>query len=146
MADELGTQLYDVQQFRLNGIRAASGSGVITQAGRSREAFVVVYEGDGDQLFRFVMTGPRNGRSYDQRGWIDTLDSFRRLDDHEVSHLQPLTIDIVRVRRGRRIADLANRMAFDDYQEERFRTLNGLRNRDTLRRGQLVKIVVDGSH
>jgi predicted Zn-dependent protease len=34
-------------------------------------------------------------------------------------------------------------MAFDDYQEQRFRVLNGLAANDTLVAGQRVKLIVE---
>ncbi len=143
MSQELNTRISNIQEFRLNGVRAASGRGVVNQNNRQRELFVVVYEGDDNNVFRFVMTGPRNNRSFDQRGWIDTMGSFHRLSENEAADLYPLTIDVVHVQRGETVADLGARMAFDDFREERFRTLNGLRRNDTLEEGQRVKIVVN---
>lgn len=143
MAQELETQITNVQQFRINGLRAASGRATVTQNRQQKDAFFVVYEGDGNNIFRFVMVGPRDGRSFSQRGWVDTMDSFHRLSQSEAVNEVPLRIDIIEVRRGERVADLAARMAFDDYQVERFRTLNGLTPEDTLRTGELVKIVVN---
>jgi predicted Zn-dependent protease len=41
------------------------------------------------------------------------------------------------------VASLAQRMAFSDYREERFRALNGLQPGDTVTPGQRVKIVIE---
>ena len=142
-SQEVEAQIQNVQEFRINGVRAASGRTVIRQDNQNRELFAVVFEGDGNNIFRFFMVGPRDGRSASQRGWVDTMDSFRRLSDSEAAEASALTIDIVQVQRGETVADLAARMAFDDHREARFRTLNGLRNNDTLQQGQLVKIVVN---
>ncbi len=143
VAQEVNAQVSNIQEFSINGVRAASGRAVVTQNRQTRNLFAVVFEGDGGSAFRFLMVGPRDGRSASQRGWIDTMDSFRRLSNSEAAELHPLTIGVVEVGRGETVADLATRMAFDDHQEARFRTLNGLRNNNTLREGQLVKIVVE---
>jgi len=140
---ELGAQIRNVQSFRINGVNAASGRATVTQNRQNRELFVVAYEGDGNQIFRFMMVGPRDGRSASQRGWVDTMDSFRRLTTDEAAVQSPLHIDLVRVERGDTVATMASRMAFDDFREDRFRTLNGLTANDTVYAGQLVKIVVD---
>ena len=50
-------------------------------------------------------------------------------------------IEIVTVRSGDTVQSLARRMAFDTYQEDRFRAINGLDASGTLRAGDRVKIV-----
>jgi len=143
MSQELNTQISNVQEFRVNGVRAASGRATITQNRQTKDVFVVAYEGDNNNVFRFIMSGPRDRRSFSDRGWVDTMDSFRRLSEDEAVNQQPLHIDVVQVARRETVADLAARMAFDDLRVERFRTLNGLTETASLREGQLVKIVSD---
>lgn len=142
VAQELSTNISNMQTFRVNGLEAASGEGVVSQGRETRALYAVAIEADNGQVYRFFMTGPRDGRTEGQRGWLDTVGTFRRLGYDEAEEVASLRIDIVRVQRGETVADLADRMAFDDYREERFRTLNGLRNRDELVAGQDVKIVV----
>jgi predicted Zn-dependent protease len=48
----------------------------------------------------------------------------------------------VTVKSSDTVASLASRMAYSDYQEERFRVLNGLKAGDNLKSGRKVKIIV----
>jgi predicted Zn-dependent protease len=55
--------------------------------------------------------------------------------------LRARQIEIVDVRSGDTPARLSQRMAFTDYQLDRFLALNGLEQGATLRAGQQVKII-----
>ena len=67
--------------------------------------------------------------------------SFRALAPGEAGLYKPLRIRLLTVRVGDRTATLARRMAFDDFREERLRTLNGLDAASALIPGQQIKIV-----
>ena len=67
-----------------------------------------------------------------------------RLSTQEAAAIRPRVIDIVTVGAGDTVQSLAGRMAYSNYQTERFRLLNGLDADDTLQRGQRVKLVVYG--
>jgi predicted Zn-dependent protease len=54
-------------------------------------------------------------------------------------------IDVVTVGRGDTMQSLAGRMAYRDYQMDRFLTLNGLTSGSRLLPGQKVKLVVYGT-
>ncbi len=69
------------------------------------------------------------------------FDSVRRLSDADAAAVLPRRIEIVTVRASDTIQSLASRMAYSDYQQERFRVLNGLAENEPLRVGQKVKIV-----
>ena len=51
-------------------------------------------------------------------------------------------VKVITVQRGQTASELAQRMAFDDYQLERFLTMNGLQRGEQLQAGQRVKVVV----
>jgi predicted Zn-dependent protease len=61
----------------------------------------------------------------------------------EVARLHPLRIDVVAVKGGQGVADLAARMEGTERSLDLFRLLNGLAPGDALVAGQRVKIVVD---
>ena len=68
--------------------------------------------------------------------------SMRRIGASEAAAIKPRRIAIVTARSGDTVRSLANRMAYSDYQLERFLVLNGLTANSTLSTGQKVKIVV----
>jgi predicted Zn-dependent protease len=73
------------------------------------------------------------------------FDSLRRISPGEALAIRPRIIDVVTVGRGDTIQSLANRMAYRDYQLDRFLALNGLAANSRLAPGQKVKLVVYGN-
>ena len=73
------------------------------------------------------------------------FNSVRRLSTAEAAAIKPRRIDVVTVGRGDTVATLARRMAYSNYQAERFQVLNRLTASSRLTPGQKVKIVVYAS-
>ena len=73
------------------------------------------------------------------------VNSLRRITPAEAAAIRPKVIDVVTVRRGDTIQSLAGRMAYRDFQVDRFLALNGLAANSPLAPGQKVKLVVYGS-
>jgi predicted Zn-dependent protease len=69
------------------------------------------------------------------------LSSFRVLSDAQAAALRARRIEVVDVTTRDTLQSLAQRMAFTDYQLERFLALNGRDASTPLRTGEQVKIV-----
>ncbi len=95
------------------------------------------------QSYSFLMLTPEKIQSAVTEELQRMTYSFRKLADNEVNKIKPLRIRVVTVKQGDTPESLAKRMAFKDYQLERFRTLNGLGASDKLRVGQRVKLIVE---
>lgn len=107
-----------------------------TQSGQIAEVAVAAYK-VGDRAYHFVTVAPAG-----QSGALNSmLASFRTLNDSQVAALRERRIEIVEVRPGDTVQSLAQRMAFTDYQLDRFLALNGLAAGAALQPGALVKIV-----
>ena len=63
----------------------------------------------------------------------------------EASAIRPRVIDVHTVQRGETVQSLAGRMAYRNFQLERFLSLNGLASNASLAPGQKVKLVVYGT-
>ena len=72
------------------------------------------------------------------------LGSLRRISPDEAAAIRPRIIDVVTVRPGDTVQTLASRMAYRDFQLDRFLALNGLAASTRLAAGQKVKLVVYG--
>jgi predicted Zn-dependent protease len=68
--------------------------------------------------------------------------SVRRLTASEAAAIRPRRVDVVTVKSGDSVAALAKRMAYSNYQSERFQVLNRLSATSRLAPGQKVKLVV----
>ena len=62
-----------------------------------------------------------------------------------MAQAQPLRVKVVEVRPGDTVDKLARRMAVADRHAERFRVLNGMGDKDRLRPGDYIKVVVEYS-
>jgi predicted Zn-dependent protease len=73
------------------------------------------------------------------------VNSVRRITANEAAAIRPKVIDVVTVGAPDTIRSLASRMAYRNYQIERFLSLNGLSATQPLVPGQRVKLVVYGN-
>lgn len=71
--------------------------------------------------------------------------SLRRISPAEAAAIRPRVIDVVTVRPGDTVQSLASRMAYRDFQLDRFLTINGLAAGGRLVPGQKVKLIVYGA-
>jgi predicted Zn-dependent protease len=77
------------------------------------------------------------------RGFRESVASFRRMTLAESAAAKPLHIRVVTVQAGDTVERIAGRMAVTDRAVERFRVLNGLSARDRVTPGDQVKIVAE---
>ncbi len=126
-----------IQRTTVNGIPAYySTARVRTQSGQV-DVTVFAYEFSRNQAYHFVaLTQPGGGVFNSMFG------SVRKLSASEAAAIRPRRIDVVTVGRGDTMTSLARRMAYSNYQAERFQVLNRLGVNDRLTPGQRVKIVV----
>jgi predicted Zn-dependent protease len=120
---------------------AATGSATISGKGGRRDVRLVAIRFAPDQIYRFLFLTPPDQTAGFNEAFRRTTFSFRRLSDGEAASLKPRRVRIVTVRPGDSVRSLARRMAFDDFQVERFRVLNGLDPGATLAPGRRVKII-----
>lgn len=129
------------QRTVVNGIPATY---VVGRANTSRGAVdvsVFAYQWDADTIYHFVML-TQAGQGIGPFGQM--ANSLRRISAIEAAAIRPKVIDVVTVRPGDTIQSLASRMAYRDYQLDRFLALNGLASNSRLAPGQKVKLVVHG--
>ena len=126
-----------IRNTTINGVPAAYSSGTAQTQQGNVDVGVVAYSLNG-QGYHFVML-TQAGQGF---GPFDgMIQSFAPLSANEAAQIKARVIDVVTVRSGDTASSLAGRMAYDDYQLERFLVLNGLGSRDVLQAGQKVKIV-----
>lgn len=128
------------QQFErttVNGLPAAYGIARVNSGNGQVDVTVFAYEFSNSQAFHFMtITQAGNAAVFDPM-----YRSMRRISASEAGAVKPRKIDVVSVRSGDTVRSLAQRMAYPDYQLERFLVLNALNANSTLTPGQKVKIV-----
>ncbi len=109
---------------------------VQTQSGKLADVGVFAYNING-KAFNFTIIGPAGGleTSY------PLTQSMRILSDTEVANLRARKIEIVTVAKNDTIQSLSLRMAYPDYQAERFKMINAISTDRALIVGEKLKIV-----
>lgn len=130
------------QRVTINGMpaaftttRAQTNSGVM-------DVSVVAYQWGPETVYHFVML-TRGGVGIGP--FAPMINSLRRITPAEASAIRPRVIDVVTVSPRDTVQSLAGRMAYRNFQVERFLSLNGLSATQPLVPGQRVKLVVYGA-
>ena len=126
-----------VKETAVNGLPAATA-----EAAAGDWVFRIGAVRIGNSMYRLIFADRSNGPAIDQ-ALASTLGSFHRMSAQDLARLNPLRIDVVKVRAGEDVADLAAKMKGTERSLELFQLLNGLGVDATLSPGQMVKIVVD---
>ncbi|HET6524846.1 M48 family metalloprotease [Sphingopyxis sp.] len=127
-----------IQRTSVNGIPASYSTARVNSQSGQVDVTVFAYEFSRGQAFHFVaLTQAGRGSAFNSM-----FSSVRRLSTAEAAAIRPRRVDVVTVGRGDTVASLARRMAYSNYQAERFQVLNRLTGSSRLTPGQKVKIVV----
>lgn len=145
MRDVLGKQaqvsIPTPQQTTVNGMPAAYTTTRVNTNNGAVDLSVFAYRFSNDRAYHFAMI-TQAGQGI--RPFSSMVGSLQRLSTQEAANVRPRVIDVVTVQRGDTVQSLARRMAYNNYQVERFLSLNGLSSNASLQAGQKVKIVVYG--
>lgn len=131
-----------IQRTTVNGIPA---SYVVARANTSSgpvDVSVFAYQWDANTAYHFISL-TRGGQGLSP--FASMVNSMRRISNAEAAAIRPKIIDVVTVQRGDTIQSLSSRMAYRDFQTDRFMALNGLAANSPLVPGQKVKLVVYGT-
>lgn len=128
----------EVRRTTVNGLPAAWRTVRANSQSGAVDATVFAYDFGGGKAYHFLLLtaagqgiGPFNAM----------VQSVQRLSAQEAAAIKPRRVDVVTVKAGDTVQSLSRRMAYSDYQLERFLTINALAANASLRPGQRVKIV-----
>jgi predicted Zn-dependent protease len=134
-------QLGTPQSSTVNGLPAAS---ILARAQTSQttsvDVAVMAYDVNG-RAYHFVLVGPAGQLN----PTFPMTQSMRIMADSEIAALRPRQLEIVTVRSGDTIASLSARMAYPDFQADRFKMINGIASDRALVSGEKLKIVTYGA-
>lgn len=130
------------QRMMINGFPAAFTTARANTSSGVVDVSVVAYQWDADTLYHFIML-TRGGSGI--APFAQMVDSLRRISPAESAAIRPRVIDVVTIRPGDTVQGLASRMAYRDFQVERFLAINGLAAGGRLVPGEKAKIIVYGA-
>jgi predicted Zn-dependent protease len=125
-----------ISESSLRGLPVfTSSADVQTQNGTVRLT-IYAYEFSANQAFHFATIAPVNTSPF-----TSMYESVSRISQSEAAAVKPRKIRVVTVGKSDSVASLSGRMAYKNYQTDRFLALNGMTSSSTLKVGQKVKIV-----
>ena len=130
-----------IQRTTVGGIPASYSTARVNSQSGQVDVTIFAYEFSRSSAFHFVTLTKAGGGTV----FNSMFNSVRRLSAAEAAAIKPRRIDVVTVGRGDTLTSLARRMAYSNYQAERFQVLNRLTASSRLTPGQRVKIVVYAS-
>ncbi|MGH6942196.1 LysM peptidoglycan-binding domain-containing protein, partial [Hypericibacter sp.] len=136
-------RLQNLEGMTINGMEAATATATGNTDSGPVFLRLVAIRYDASTIYRFVFLSSTQNASAADAGFRQAAASFRKLSASEAAQIKPLRVRVVTVKPGDSVSSLAKSMAFDDYQEQRFRVLNGLAANDSLVAGQRVKLIVE---
>jgi predicted Zn-dependent protease len=129
------------RQMQINGMQAATTSTTVAQSnGTQLNVTITAYRFSPTNAYHFIFISPANMQT--PQAYDTIANSFRKINASEAAQLKERRISVVTVRSGDTAQSMAQRMAYDDYQLDRFRALNALGSSDSLQPGQKVKLIV----
>lgn len=133
--------LQKTERVKINGMEGLTGQARVSGRRGQRDIRLIVVRYDANTIYRFLFLTPPKETAQQSEGLRRTTYSFRKLSTAEAAKIKPKRIRLYNVRRGDTASKLAARFPYDDFQLERFQTLNGLKAGQKLRAGQTVKII-----
>ena len=130
------------RQTTINGIPAMYSVGRANTSSGAVDVSVMAYQWAPDRAYHFVML-TQAGAGIGP--FASMVDSLRRITPQEAANIRPKIIDVVTVGPGDTPQSLSRRMAYHDFQLDRFLSLNGLAANSRLVPGQRVKVVIYGT-
>ena len=130
-----------IERVTINGMEGLTGQARVSGQRGQRDIRLIVVRYDAQTIYRFLFLTPPNATAQQAEGLRRTTYSFRKLSATEAGKIKPKRIRLHKVRGGETASKLAQRFPYNDYQLERFQTLNGLKAGQKLQAGQTVKII-----
>ena len=135
-------QMGQIQRTTVNGIPASYVTARANSQSGAIDVGVIAYQWSADSYYHFI-TLTRGGQG--PSPFASMFNSLRRITPNEAASIRPKVVDVVTVQQGDTIQRLASRMAYRDFQVDRFLAMNGLNANSRLVPGQKVKLVVYGA-
>jgi predicted Zn-dependent protease len=130
------------QRLVINGMPAALTTTRVNTNSGTLDVSVIAYQWDAERVYHFVTI---TAGGYGIGPFSPMVNSLRRVSAQEAAAIRPRVIHVVSVGPGDTLQSLAARMAYREFQLDRFLALNGLTANSRLIPGQKVKLIVYGS-
>lgn len=130
----------DLERITVNGFPGATGSFTGNLNGTPATIRLVAIAWNG-RMARFQIALPASVASATVEEVKRSAYSFRALSEKERQAVRPYRVRIFTAGAGDSVSSVARRMPFTNFQEERFRVLNGLKPGENIQPGRMYKTI-----
>ncbi len=130
------------QRTTINGMPAAYSTARVETNSGVVDVSVVAYQWDPQHIYHFAMLTQGGTGMGPFRPMVNSL---RKITPTEAAAIRPRIIHVATVGPGDTLQSLASRMAYRNFQMDRFLTLNSFTANSRLVPGQKVKLIVYGT-
>ncbi|MEO7465523.1 MAG: M48 family metalloprotease, partial [Sphingobium limneticum] len=127
-----GVPAGEISRTTINGLPVAYRTVRASTQSSQVDATVFAYDFGGGKAYHFLLL-TQAGQGIGP--FSAMLQSVQRLSAQEAAAIKPRRVDVVTVKAGDTVQSLAKRMAYTDYQLDRFLTINALEENSALRAG-----------
>ena len=127
------TRVSSVERITVNGMNGATGAAQIRRRDGVFDLRFVAVQQNSQRIFRLLFFTPRKLTKQLATVLQRTTFSLRTISAREAAATRPWRLKIRAVRAGDTVVRLSRQMAVNNFKEETFRVLNGLRPEDQLR-------------
>ncbi len=136
-----GANLGNEQAITVNGLQGATATVRQRQNGRDISFRLVAIEADRGRVYRMLYATPVSVAGQLDSSIRDSVYSFRRLSAEEASKIKPFRVIVVPVDQSDSVERLASTMPYGRFNDDVFRLINDLGERDTLAGVDEIKVV-----
>jgi predicted Zn-dependent protease len=136
-----GQAVEHVEDIMIGGMKAATASIDGSVNGKTVKMQLVAVRWSDNQIARFQVILPYSPSKTQLNALKVATYSFRKMSEKDLKAYGPYRIRIVKAGPRDNLGSMAKKMVVDDYKEERFRVLNGLRSNEEVKAGQMYKII-----
>lgn len=133
--------IQNVEKIEINGMEAVTAQARVKGNKGEHDLRLTAVQYDADSVYHFLFITRPEATGAQALGLKRTTYSFRKLSAAEAAELKPKRLRVYKVRAGDTVSKIAERFPYEDFQVERFTTLNGLDPKQPLKVGQTVKII-----
>ncbi len=126
-----------ISRTTVNGIPASYSTQRVNNGGSQVDVTVFAYQFDSTRAYHFL-TITQAGKS---NVFNSMFGSLRRINATEATAVRPRKLSVITARAGDTVSSLAQRMAYNASQQDRFLVLNGLTASSRIVAGQKIKLV-----
>jgi predicted Zn-dependent protease len=135
------TNFLKIEKINVNGMPGATTKTRIKQKNGAFDLRLTAINYNNSRIYRFIYLTRVNQTQKLSLSLRQTTYSLRNISISEAQKIRPNRVIVQAVGAKNSVKDISELMSINNFKEETFRVINGLKPSENLRQGQLIKII-----